>query len=118
VRAFVVVLLQEDIELGLLLQKVGAGGAGGFLLEGEVHAFVAAVLLGMTGLDAFDADAQAQPPHRELGEIEQPVGRSERDAVVGADGARQTPFFEKVLEGGKSGLFPIGFHGLAQQQIA
>jgi hypothetical protein len=28
----------------------------------------------MTGPDAFDADAEPQPPNREPGEIEQPVG--------------------------------------------
>ena len=42
---------------GLLLQQICAGGASGFLLQGQVHALVTAVLLGMTRLDAFDADA-------------------------------------------------------------
>jgi len=28
----------------------------------------------MTGLDAFDRDAEPQPPDRELGEIEQRIG--------------------------------------------
>jgi hypothetical protein len=45
-----------------------------------------AVLLRMTGLDAFDRDAQAQPPNREPGEIEQPIGGCERNAIVGTDG--------------------------------
>ena len=39
----------------------------------------------MTGLDAFDGDAQPQPPDRELGEVEQRVGRGEGRAVVRAD---------------------------------
>jgi hypothetical protein len=30
-----------------------------------------AILLRMTGLDAFDADAQTQPPDGELGKVEQ-----------------------------------------------
>jgi hypothetical protein len=28
------------------------------------------ILLGMAGLDAFDADAQAQPPHGQLAQVE------------------------------------------------
>src|SRR5260370_5127718 len=83
-----------------------------------MHAVVPAVLLGMTGPDAFDADAQTQPPHREPGEIEKPVGRSERDTVVGADRLRKTSLLKQALKGRKSGLLGIGFHGFAQQQIA
>ena len=71
----------------------------------------------MTGTNAFDADAEPQPPDRELGEIEQTVGRSEGNTVVGTDGQRQTPFFEKTLKGNKGGVFAIGLQGLAQQQI-
>ena len=63
----VIEFLDEVIELGLLLEHVGAGGPGGFLLEGEVHAFMATVLLRMTRFDALDADAQPQPPDGELG---------------------------------------------------
>ena len=66
VRAFVVELLMKASNLGLLLQQVGAGRPGGFFLQGQMHAFVPAVLLGMTRPDALDADAQAQPPDREL----------------------------------------------------
>jgi hypothetical protein len=31
-----------------------------------MHAFVTAILLGMTGSNAFDANAQAQPPDGKL----------------------------------------------------
>ena len=93
-RPFVVELLHEGIELGLLLQQIGAGGARGFFLQGQMHALMPAVLLRMTGPDAFDADAQAQPPDREPGEIEQAVGRSEGNTIIGADRLGQTALFE------------------------
>jgi hypothetical protein len=34
-----------------------------------MHALMAAILLGMPGLDAFDANAQAKPPDGEFAEI-------------------------------------------------
>ena len=87
-RSFVFEFLKESVELSLLLQDVGARRVSGFFLPGEMHAFMAAVLLRMTGTDAFDANAQTQPPDREPGEIEKPVGRSERNAVIGTDRLR------------------------------
>lgn len=59
---FIVEFCDEVVEPGLLLQAVCARRSGCFLLQGQVHALVAAVLLGMTRLDAFDVDAQSQPP--------------------------------------------------------
>ena len=56
------------IEAGLLLEEVGAGRLGGLLLERQVHAFVAPVLLRVAGLDAFDVDAEPEPPDRHFGE--------------------------------------------------
>jgi hypothetical protein len=38
-----------------------------------MHALVPAVLLGMSGPDALDADAQAQPPDGWLGKVEQRI---------------------------------------------
>ena len=100
-RPFGIELVHEVVEAGLLLQAVQAWRAGGFLLQGEVHALVAAVLLRMARLDALDGDAEAQPPDRELGEIEQGVGTGEGHAVVGADGQRQAALAKQPLEGGK-----------------
>ena len=84
-RALLVVAIDEVVEARLLLQHVLRGGLGSLLLEREVHALVAAVLLGVAGTDALDADAQAQPPHREFGEIEETVRTGERHAIVGPD---------------------------------
>ena len=56
VGALLIELLDEVIELGLLLEEVGAGGAGGLLLQRKMHALLTAVLLRMAGLDALDAD--------------------------------------------------------------
>ncbi len=58
-RPFLVEPLEEIIEAGLLLQEVGRGGLGRFGLQRQMHPLVPAVLLGMPGLDAFDADTEA-----------------------------------------------------------
>ena len=60
--AFVVVNPDEVIKAFLLLQEVERGGLGGLLFERQVHAFVTAVLFGVSWLDALEVDAQAQPP--------------------------------------------------------
>ena len=60
------IALGGPVEARLLLKKIGGGQLGSLFLQREMHAFMAAVLLRMAGLDPFDADAQAQPPHREL----------------------------------------------------
>jgi hypothetical protein len=52
----VVEVLDEPVEAALLLQEVTGRRLGGFLLERQMHALVATVLLGMPGLDAFDVD--------------------------------------------------------------
>jgi len=57
-RPVIVVTLNEVIKTVLLLQEVIAGWTGGLLLEGQVHAFVAAVLPGIALLDTFDGNAK------------------------------------------------------------
>jgi len=94
VRAFGIELHLEGVELSLLLQEVGAGGSGGFFLQRQVHALMAAVLLRVTGLYALNADAQSQPPDRQTREVEKTVGRSERHAVIGTNRLGQPAFFE------------------------
>src|SRR5262249_49239926 len=63
VRAFAVEHVDETVEAFLLREEVRSPRAGGLLLEREVHALVAAVLLGVGGLDAFVTDTEPAPPH-------------------------------------------------------
>ena len=62
-----------------------AGRLGRFLLQGQMHALMPAVLLWIAGLDALDADPEAQPPDRELAQTEEGVAAGEGTAIVGAD---------------------------------
>jgi hypothetical protein len=84
-RPFAVIARDERIEARLLLQEVQCRGLGRFAFQRQMHALVAAILLGMTWLDALDADAQAQPPHRQACEAIERVTAAKRDAVVGAN---------------------------------
>src|SRR5678816_3318968 len=97
-RPLAVEFLNEGVEARLLLQAIAAWRSGGFLLQGQVHALMAAILLRMAGFDALDGDAKAQPPDRECGEVEQGIGAGEGNAVVGADGERQTALAEQLLD--------------------
>ncbi len=117
-RPFDIEFAHEVVETGLLLKAVEAWRACGFLLQGEVHALMAAVLLRLAGLDAFDGDAEAQPPDRELGEIEQGVWTGEGNAVVGADRLRQAALAKQSFEGRESGLLACRFQRLAEKQEA
>jgi hypothetical protein len=83
-----------------------------------MHTLVTAVLLRMAGLDAFDGDAEPEPPDRELGEIEQGIGAGKRHAIVGANGERQAALVEQPLEGRDCRLFSRRIERLAQQQEA
>src|SRR3546814_3473480 len=97
VGAFAVELADKIIETGLLLQDVGAGRAGRLLLQRQVHALVAAVLLRLAWFDAFDLNAEPEPPDRELRQVVEPVGAGEGNAVVRADGVGPAALLEKAL---------------------
>ena len=63
-RTFGVELVNEGIKAVLLLQAVKAWRPCCFLLQGQVHALVAAVLLRMARLDALDRDAEPERIYR------------------------------------------------------
>ena len=62
VWAFKVECLAEAIECALLGTLSGGQGASSLGFERPVHPFIAAVLLGFTGVDELRQDAQAHPP--------------------------------------------------------
>ena len=99
VRPLVIVGGSEPVEAPLLGGERIGRRCGGLRLEGLVHALVPAVLLRMTGSNALDCDPQPQPPHRKPGELKQPVGRGEWDAIVGANSPGQTTLLEQALKG-------------------
>src|SRR5262249_20815115 len=83
-----------------------------------MHAFMAAVLLRVTGLDALDLDAEPEPPDRELGEVEEGIRTGEGDAIVGADGLGQAEFLENGLKYGESVGFLSRGECLASEQVS
>jgi hypothetical protein len=97
-RTFVIEDFDEVVEPGLLLQEVASGRLGGFFLQGQMHALMAAILLGMARLDPFDANPQPEPPDRELAQVKQGVCRSEGHAVVTADVGRQAALLKKPFK--------------------
>src|SRR5437016_1027100 len=88
----------EIVELGLLLKEVVTGRLGGFQLQGQMHAFMAAVLLRVARFDALDLDTEPEPPDGELGEVEEGIRTGEGNAVIGADGFGQAELLENGLE--------------------
>ncbi len=71
-------LRDEGIKARLLLQNVGSGRFGGLPFERQVHPLVPAVLLGVPGSDAFDLNAEAEPPDGELAQPKQSASGPER----------------------------------------
>jgi len=52
----------------------------------------------MAGLDAFDADAEPEPPKRNPAQVEQGVGGSEGDPVIAADVRRQAALMKQPFK--------------------
>ncbi|MDR6817447.1 hypothetical protein J2X76_002623 [Neorhizobium sp. 2083] len=59
--------LDEIVEASLLLQEIVSGRLGCFKFQCQMHALMAAVLLRVARLDAFnvDVDAEPEPPDRQ-----------------------------------------------------
>ena len=108
----------ELVEASRLLEEVGGSWFGGFFLEREMHAFMAAVLLRVTWLDALNADAQAQPPDVEFAQVKHSVSRSKRHTVIAADVGRQFMFLEKPFKHDESVVFSSRRQGFTGEQEA
>lgn len=67
-----------------------------------------AVLLRMSRLDALDCDAEAQPPDRKFGEIEEGVGTGEGNAIIRADGFRQAALLKSRSKAMTAGSSRVG----------
>lgn len=99
--SLVIVNLNEVIELLLLLQEIECGRFCRLFLQGQMHAFMAAVLLRASGFDALDIDAQAQPPYRQFREAEQSLCTGKGRAVIGANGSWQAELLENAFKNSK-----------------
>ena len=104
-RTFVVEDSDEVVEAGLLLQEVGSGRLRGFFLQREMHAFMTAVLLRVIRLDAFNANAQAEPPDRQLAQVKQGVAEAKGiplslPMLAGRPRSLKKPLKRKVFSGG------------------
>ena len=117
VRAVGVEFLDEGVEAGLLAEAVRGGGAGGLLLEGQVHALVAAVLLRLARGDALERDAEPEPPDREPRQAVEPAA-GEGHPVVGADRGRQAALLEQPVKGGENRGFRRPLQRLDHQDEA
>src|SRR5580704_18263496 len=83
-----------------------------------MHAFMAAVLLRVTGLDSLALDTEPEPPDRELGEVEEGIRAGEGNTVVGADGLGQAELLEYGFKYRESIGFLGGGERLAGEEIA
>ena len=75
-------------------------------------------MLRMRRFDPFDADPEAEPPDRELAQVEQSVRGSEGHTVVAANVGRQPALFKKPLKHSESVVFSSGRKSLTSEEIA
>ena len=85
---------------------------------GQVHALMPAILLGVAWLDAFDGNAEPQPPDREFREIVEPIGTGKGHAVIRTYGIGQATCPEQGMEGFDDGGFLCALQGLTGQDEA
>src|SRR5439155_1453803 len=117
-RALLVVALDEGIEARLLLEHVRLGRPRRLSLQREMHPLVPAVLLGLARLDALDANAEPQPPHRQFAQPVERMPRRKGHPVVGANRTWEPEVLERPLEDGKRKLLLRRRQRLAGQQVA
>lgn len=72
VRAVVVVFVAEAGKAALLRRGMRRGRPGGMGAEDRMKLLVRAVLLGMTGSDAFGHNTESHPPDRQPGQAPSP----------------------------------------------
>src|SRR5574337_495737 len=113
-RALVVVLLDEPIKTALLQVERWLGWDR--LLKGSVHPFVASVLAGLARLDALGADAQLDPPFRQLTDAAQRQG-GKRRPVIGTNRVGQTILAKGPLKPGPHRLVAGVLQASTDQQI-
>jgi hypothetical protein len=112
VRAEVVELVAEVVELALLGGETAGGRDGSVALERAMHAFMDGVLLRFAWFDELGIDAKLDEPDGESGKASQGTG-GEGDAIVGADAVGQAKLVEEpgeVLLGELEGDGGVGVH--------
>src|SRR5207302_9269187 len=77
----------------------------GFFFQGQMHAFMTAVLLGVARLNPLNANTEPEPPDRELAQVKQGVRGSERHTVIAADVGWQAALLKKPLKHSESVVF-------------
>jgi hypothetical protein len=112
VRPLAVALLADVLKRALLSPSSARGRAGGFCLQRPGHALMAAMVLGVAGLEQCGADPQADPPGGEWREPAQGLGGTGHP-VVGAAALGQP---ERLEAAGAHGL---GFgHAGGRERLA
>src|SRR5438874_1068331 len=116
-RAHLVVPPTEAIEGSLLCPPFFGRRRDHCLLQGAMQALVPPALLVLARADALHHKHQLEPPQRQPRQSRQPR-RSERQPVVGADGAWQAVLTKRSFEDGLHPRRVHLLHRLAAQQIA
>lgn len=111
--SFRIEFADKFIEPGLLLEGVSLWRPGGFFLEGQMHALMTAVLLGVAGFDTLNVNAEPEPPDRQRRKIVKPVGTGEGQTIIRTDRIGQPTLFKQSLEGREGGDLLRRFKGFA-----